>query len=162
MNSLLKALVALLMGFIHARPLSAAELTIISPHWEGIRYEFEQSFSDYYQRKFGEPVRITWLDVGGTSEILRFIRSEYKGRPDGIGVDMLFGGGVEPFLELKKAGLLERSTFNPPTNVARTAAGTVLHDQDGFYFAPTMSMFGIICNLDVLHKLRLSPPQTWE
>jgi iron(III) transport system substrate-binding protein len=52
-------------------------LIIISPHNEAIRYEFTKAFTEYYLEKTGRSVRIDWRIVGGTSEIARFLRSEY-------------------------------------------------------------------------------------
>ena len=55
----------------------ADQLVIISPHNETIRSEFEIAFGAYYQRKFGREVDIDWRTPGGTSEIVRYIKSEY-------------------------------------------------------------------------------------
>ena len=52
-------------------------IVIITPHNEQIRYEFTRAFSDYYKQKTGRTVRIDWRMPGGTSEIARYIRSEY-------------------------------------------------------------------------------------
>ena len=98
-------LIAALMG---ATSLSAAEkLVIVSPHWEGLRYEFARAFSEWHQEKFGTPVEVDWRDLGGSSENVRFVISEFKQSPDGIGVDLFFGGGTDPFFEFVKHGLLQ-------------------------------------------------------
>ncbi len=52
-------------------------LTIITPHNEAIRYEFGRAFSQWHQQRFGAPVKIDWLNVGGTTEISRYLVSEY-------------------------------------------------------------------------------------
>lgn len=52
-------------------------LVIISPHNEAIRYEFTQAFARYYQAKTGRMIRVDWRLVGGTSEIARYLSSEY-------------------------------------------------------------------------------------
>ncbi|MFV0336855.1 MAG: ABC transporter substrate-binding protein [Chthoniobacterales bacterium] len=52
-------------------------LVIISPHNEAIRYEFTHAFTEYYEKKTGRSVRLDWRIVGGTSEISRYLRSEY-------------------------------------------------------------------------------------
>ena len=59
--------------------LAAADdtLVIITPHNEAIRYEYAQGFRDWYQRKTGRTVSVDWRVIGGTSEINRFIDSEY-------------------------------------------------------------------------------------
>jgi ABC-type Fe3+ transport system substrate-binding protein len=52
-------------------------IVIITPHNEQIRYEFSRAFGEYYKRQTGRTVRIDWRMPGGTSEIARYIRSEY-------------------------------------------------------------------------------------
>lgn len=56
---------------------SDEKLVIISPHLESIRYEFTQGFKKWYKNKTGLTVDIDWRVPGGTSEIVRFINSEY-------------------------------------------------------------------------------------
>jgi len=55
----------------------AAQLVIISPHNEAIRYEFENAFRQYYQDTFHEDVDIDWRTPGGTSEIVHFVCAAY-------------------------------------------------------------------------------------
>ncbi|MDW8344241.1 MAG: ABC transporter substrate-binding protein [Verrucomicrobiae bacterium] len=52
-------------------------LTIISPHNEAIRYEFGRAFSEWHRQRFGKPVKVEWITVGGTTEISRYLVSEY-------------------------------------------------------------------------------------
>jgi len=52
-------------------------LVIVSPHNEAIRYEFAQGFSKWHQAHFGTPVKIDWRNIGGTTEISRYLASEY-------------------------------------------------------------------------------------
>ncbi len=52
-------------------------LVIVTPHNEAIRYEFERGFSKWHQAKYGSPVKIEWRAIGGTTEIMRFLGSEY-------------------------------------------------------------------------------------
>ncbi|HRK30892.1 MAG TPA: extracellular solute-binding protein, partial [Tepidisphaeraceae bacterium] len=50
---------------------------IITPHNEAIRYEFERAFSKWHKQQFGQPVKIDWRNIGGTTEISRYLSSEY-------------------------------------------------------------------------------------
>src|SRR5207245_748284 len=75
-------------------------LIIISPHNEAIRYEFARGFEQWHRHRFGQSVTVEWRDVGGTTDALRFVQSEFAAKPDGIGIDIFFGGGSEPFLLL--------------------------------------------------------------
>jgi len=140
------------------------ELVLLSPHWEGIRIEFGDAFRKHYQRETGRTVDLKWLDVGGTSDILKYIRSEFKNKPNGIGIDLFFGGGTDPYMELKKLGLLE--PYRVPDEILREVAPTIggvpLYDSDYTWYAATMAGFGIIYNKVVLKRLGLPEPKTWE
>jgi iron(III) transport system substrate-binding protein len=52
-------------------------VVIVTPHNESIRQEFTQAFGRWYQEKTGRTVYIDWRVIGGTSEIARFLVSEY-------------------------------------------------------------------------------------
>jgi iron(III) transport system substrate-binding protein len=52
-------------------------LVLITPHNESIRYEFGHAFEEHYLRKTGQRVRLDWRTPGGTSEIGRYVASEY-------------------------------------------------------------------------------------
>ena len=92
------AKILMALSLIHAFSVSAFadNLVLISPHWEGIRYEFERAFKQRYQKDTGRTVELEWLDVGGSSETLRYVESEFKNKPAGIGIDIFFGGGYDP------------------------------------------------------------------
>jgi ABC-type Fe3+ transport system substrate-binding protein len=55
----------------------ALPLVIISPHNEAIRYEFGQAFSAWHARNFGQAVSVDWRSIGGTTEISRYLASQY-------------------------------------------------------------------------------------
>jgi ABC-type Fe3+ transport system substrate-binding protein len=58
-------------------PLAAQEtLVILTPHNEVIRFEFERAFAEHMRAK-GRQVRIDWRTPGGTSEMGRYLASEY-------------------------------------------------------------------------------------
>jgi ABC-type Fe3+ transport system substrate-binding protein len=52
-------------------------LVIISPHNEAIRREFGRAFSDWHARRHGRPVKVDWRNIGGTTEIMRYLAAEY-------------------------------------------------------------------------------------
>ena len=81
---LLLALAAVLLGPILLRPKQergssgdARALVIITPHNESIRSEFGRAFEAHYFSKTGQRVRVDWRTPGGTSEIGRYVASEY-------------------------------------------------------------------------------------
>ncbi|MGC4033147.1 MAG: extracellular solute-binding protein [Tepidisphaeraceae bacterium] len=52
-------------------------IVVVSPHNEAIRFEFAQAFSKWHNAKYGKPVKIDWRNIGGTTEISRYLASEY-------------------------------------------------------------------------------------
>jgi iron(III) transport system substrate-binding protein len=54
------------------------DLVIISPHNEAIRFEFARAFAEYYRKSTGRSVHIDWRLPGGTTEIVRYLNSEYE------------------------------------------------------------------------------------
>lgn len=61
------------------RPPERADdtLVIITPHNEAIRHEFAAGFRAWYRARTGRTVTLDWRVIGGTSEIARFLESEY-------------------------------------------------------------------------------------
>ena len=66
---------------LRPRQESASEaddtLVLVSPHNEAIRHEFTLGFSDWYKARTGRTVFLDWRNVGGTSDITRFLEGEY-------------------------------------------------------------------------------------
>jgi iron(III) transport system substrate-binding protein len=54
------------------------ELVIVSPHNEQIRYEFSRAFGVFYRNKTGRSVHVDWRLPGGTTEIVRYLNSEFE------------------------------------------------------------------------------------
>ncbi len=52
-------------------------VVIITPHNEAIRTEFGRGFQAWYRARTGRTVAVDWRVVGGTSDITRFLESEY-------------------------------------------------------------------------------------
>jgi iron(III) transport system substrate-binding protein len=77
------ALVAIIaLPFIlrpHRASPSEADDTVIliSPHNEAIRHEFSVGFQDWYKARTGRTVFLDWRNVGGTSDIARYLQGEY-------------------------------------------------------------------------------------
>jgi len=143
---------------------ASGKLTIISPHWEGIEYEFEEAFKDYHRRETGRDVEIEWLNQGGTSEVLRFVKSEFSRSPEGIDIDIMFGGGIDPYLELVRLGLTE--PYRVPDDILGRIPGRIggvpMYDPDYNWYGTTLAGFGIIYNKVVVKLVGLPVPRTWE
>ena len=142
----------------------AGVLTLLSPHWEGIRTETERAFNEERRKKGLLPVRFDWLDVGGTSDIIRYIRSNFANKPDGIGVDLLFGGGTDPYLILKDEGLLEPCKLPEEilSKLGKSVNGIPCYDEEGYWYGVGLSGFGILYNKILLKKLGLPEPKSWS
>jgi ABC-type Fe3+ transport system substrate-binding protein len=52
-------------------------LVLVSPHNEAIRHEFSIGFRRWYKAKTGRSVFLDWRNVGGTSDIARYLDGQY-------------------------------------------------------------------------------------
>ena len=143
---------------------AADEVVILSPHWEGIQDEFERGFQEHWRALTGRSAKITWLDQGGTSSIMRYIRSEFSQDSTGIGVDMFFGGGVDPYLRLTEARLTQPYLLPDSilSRVPATFAGIPLYDPQGNWYGATRSGFGVIYNRAVARLQGTAEPTEWQ
>ena len=82
-------------------------VVVITPHNEAIRSEFSIAFQKWYRERTGRSVALDWRVIGGTSEITRFLESEYiasfqnywtrqLNRPWGTEVQAAFANGHLP------------------------------------------------------------------
>ena len=154
----------LFLGLCLANARAAEHLVIISPHWEGMRFEFGRAFSDWHKARFGEAVEIDWRDLGGASDDLKFVLSEFGQRHDGIGIDLFFGGGIDPYYEFTKRGLIE--AYRPSDKVLATIPPTVgggpIYDPEFRWFGVALSSFGILYNKRVLELNGWPVLDTWR
>ncbi|HEY3898449.1 MAG TPA: extracellular solute-binding protein [Chthoniobacter sp.] len=81
---LLLALVCVLVGPILLRPKNVGlfgpgerSVVIVTPHNDSIRSEFGRAFEEWYLAHKGQRVHVDWRIPGGTSEITRYVDSEY-------------------------------------------------------------------------------------
>jgi len=150
---------------ISASSLTAeSRVVIISPHNEAIRYEFGRGFDHWHRRRFGGGVTVEWRDVGGTADALRFVQSEFATKSEGIGIDIFFGGGSEPFLLLadKKLAL----SYTPPkailSAIPQSFNGIEVYDAGHAWYGAALSSFGILQNKLVQQRMELPFVTRWE
>ena len=145
-----------------ARPES--RVVVISPHNEAIRYEFARGFGLWYRKEFKEEAVVEWRDLGGTSDALHFVESEFANKPQGIGIDCFFGGGLEPYLLLKDKGLLQ--PYEPPaeilSGIPSSFGGVEVYDTGHAWFGAALSSFGILQNLNVQRRVGLPVVNRWD
>jgi ABC-type Fe3+ transport system substrate-binding protein len=154
-----------LLAWISLFSAAAAEneVIVISPHWDGIKEETSRAFSTWHEEKYGRPATICWREAGGGgSQIVRFLRAEYQTNP-GSGIDVLYGGGVELFLDLEKDGLLTRYDTAPDIlgSIPAQVNGMDILDPNHEWFGAALSGFGIITNQRVRQAVGLPEVRTW-
>jgi ABC-type Fe3+ transport system substrate-binding protein len=141
----------------------AARVVIITPHVDAIRHEFANGFNDWHTQKFGEPAQVEWRTLGGTSDALRFALSEFSRKPEGIGLDIFFGGGQEPFLEFAKRNLT--FAYKPPSDILdaipQQLNGMDVYDAQHTWYGAVLSSFGILQNTRVQRTVGLPMVTRW-
>lgn len=144
----------------HAEP---DEVVVVSAHWEGIKREFEWAFTDSYRKKTGRDVRVRWLDLGGVSDVVKYLKGRFRSDPRSLGIDVMFAGGTDVFLDLEREGLLEPTEVSPSilSRIPAQLGGTPLFSRNGSWFAAALSTFGIVFNRPALQRLQLSEPSSW-
>ncbi len=140
------------------------EIIAVSPHWEGIRREFERAFSEHWHERTGDTVRIRWYDVGGSSDIAKYLKANFRKSPSGVGIDMLFGGGLDNFFELARDGSLQTIDLAPDVidRIPRDLSGVPLVSPSHDWFAAALNTFGILYNKIAIETLNLPTPRTWH
>jgi ABC-type Fe3+ transport system substrate-binding protein len=114
-------------------PSTVAEDTvvIITPHTESIRQEFRRGFSDWYEKRTGRSVYVDYRVIGGTSEISKFLDSQYTNSFKNYWETEL---GNEWTLEVQEAfnnPLIETGPVSSGDSVGRVAREAYLNSDVG-------------------------------
>lgn len=141
-----------------------AMVIVISPHNVSIRQEFGRGFAAWHQRKFGQGAKIEWRDLGGTADALRFVQSEFSAKPDGIGIDVFFGGGPEPYLLLEDKKLTQPYKLSPEVleGIPKAINGVELYNARYSWYGAALSSFGILQNTRAQTIMGLPRASRWE
>ena len=139
-------------------------LTIISPHRREVRLEYSRGFAEWMRIQYQREVSVQWLDVGGASKIMKELESRYATAPDNPGVDLLFGGGVAPFLTAIQKKWLARTELPPGllSDITAICAGSPVYDSGQRWYGVTLSAFGILYNRPLVQRLSLPVPKSWS
>ncbi|MHC4710407.1 MAG: CinA family nicotinamide mononucleotide deamidase-related protein [Planctomycetota bacterium] len=162
----------LLLAPRRAAPPDGARLIIITPHNEQIRYEFSRAFAAWHADRFGARVHVEWSVPGGTSEILRMLRSQYAaaadaGDPLGGRADLMWGGGSWVHEQLKRPAVPITAPIDFDDGWLESVYGdnrigdARLYDPLKHWFGTALAAFGIVYNRDVLAELGVAEPRTW-
>ncbi len=63
---------------LEAPPDTQRRLVLLTSHNEALRYEMGRGFRRYLERRGLPPVRLDWRTPGGTTELARYISSEFR------------------------------------------------------------------------------------
>lgn len=140
------------------------ELIIISPHPESIETEFGSNFEKWYKEQTGRTVKTDWRDVGGTSSNYRFIESEFDRVPEGIGIDIFFGGGTDSYLRLAELDLLSPHKLpdDQLKQIPQSYHGIPVYDSQYRWYGAALSSFGIMYNEQLRALEDLPTVSQWE
>ncbi len=157
------AIVAFVLAFAVAGAVASRSsrrgtpVVVLSPHWEGIIKEFSRGFAEWIKEKHGVEAHVDHVNTGaGTTSIVQYIKNSFRATPDGIGVDVIFGGGPAPHASLAREGLLERIKLPAEVRkgLARDIGGMELSDPLGAWHGAALSSFGIVWNKEVFRRLK--------
>jgi ABC-type Fe3+ transport system substrate-binding protein len=144
--------------------LAAARVIVITPHVDAIRHEFGHGFTAWHSERFHEPAEVEWRVLGGTTDALRFVLSEFSRKPEGIGLDIFFGGGQEPFLVFADRKLT--LAYTPPAEILdgipQQVSGMDVYDRNHTWYGAALSSFGILQNTRIQRTLRLPAATRWQ
>ena len=144
--------------------IAEEKLVIISPHWEGVKIEIEDAFKKYYKKLKNSDIKIEWIDQGGSSDDLKYVESLFKKNPESTGIDIFFGGGLDPYLRLKEEGFLIpfRVSEKILKEIPPFCNGIPNYDKDYTWYGIVLSSFGILCNKKVLEFIKAPVPKKWN
>lgn len=160
---------AFLIAFFTITSLAAAapatdKLVIISPHRKSIQEEFVPAFKAHYKQKYGTEVEVEWIDQGGTSDDVRFLRAKFSKNPKSADVDIFWGGGTPTYVELDRDKLLE--SYLLPKDLQKeipdTCAGVPLFNKEKTWYASAISSFGVFYNKKAAKLEGIAEPKTWD
>ena len=76
-QTVIKQIICLFVFLSSLTVYAADKVVVISPHRKSIQREFIPMFEAFYKKKFNKKVTVEWLDQGGTSDDLRFVKAKF-------------------------------------------------------------------------------------
>ncbi|MFK7872158.1 MAG: ABC transporter substrate-binding protein [Oligoflexales bacterium] len=156
----------LILQIVSTQAFSASakeRLVIISPHRQSIQREVVPQFEAHYLKTYGHEIEVEWIDQGGTTDDLRFIKSRFSQSPKTAHMDIFWGGGELPFRDLKELGLLQSVKLSEAVtkNIPNDCQGIPLKDVDNTWHGISLSTFGLFYNKRLLKIRKLPEPKQW-
>lgn len=153
----------------HFEELPTDLLVMLTAHNENILDEYEQAFSLHRAVSHGRRVKFDRRNVGGGGSSMQQSLLSVYGRGGTPEIDVLWGGGDSPFIELAKGlpeigPLLEKLSLDADVlaNVPAQYSGNALRDPELRWVGSALSGFGIIYNKEMLARCRIAPPRDWQ
>lgn len=144
--------------------LAADKLVIISPHRKSLQDEYIPVFKEHYRKQYKTDIEVEWIDQGGTSDDIRFLKAKFEKNPKTSDIDIMWGGGASAHMELDRDGLLQPYKLSKEAAAAlpATAAGVPLRSKKDTWFGVAMSSFGIFYNKKAAKLEGVAAPATWS
>jgi ABC-type Fe3+ transport system substrate-binding protein len=158
------AFVFSLLSFGGTFAMANDKLVIISPHPKSIQQEYVPAFTEYYKKTFNTDIDVDWLDQGGTTDNINFLKARIAKFPKSADIDIFWGGGTAASLELQRENLLEKYSIPPAlkAQLPKSAAGVPLYDNTETWYAAALSTFGIFYNKKIIKTEKLREPGSWQ
>lgn len=143
--------------------LCADQLVIMSPHRKSVQQEIIPLFKEYYKKTFKTDVNVEWLDHDGAQADLRYVLARFEKNPKTAEIDLFWGGGEHPHVELNSRNLLLPHLLSPELKkqIPQTMGGVTMFNSTETWHAAAASSFGIFFNKKLLKVLRVPAPNTW-
>ena len=158
-------LMVILLSLVTTTVYAASDkLVIVSPHRKSVQREFIPLFKKDYQARYNKSIDIDWLDQGGTTDNLRFVKAKFAKNPNSAGIDVFFGGGDLIFTLMEQDKLLSpyRLSEELRRQLPRTVAGIAIASDTNVWYSAALSSFGIFYNKKLLELEKLPAIKTWS
>jgi len=157
---LMLSILLLPMVFLASNPAQAQiedKLVLVSPISRASIDPVAKAFVGYVKDKHGLTVTVEHIP-GGSPELYAKVKA-WAGKPDG---DVFWGGEYSYYPELTSAGLLEPHLGASWDQIPADFQGFALKDAKGHWMSVSFYCPGIMTNRDLLAKLKLPEPKTWD
>ena len=158
-------LMIILMSLLTTTVYAANDkLIIVSPHRKSVQREFIPLFKEDYRARYNKSIDIDWLDQGGTTDNLRFVKAKFAKNPNSAGIDVFFGGGDLIFTLMEQDNLLTPYQLSKELRqqLPRTVAGIAIASKTNVWYSAALSSFGIFYNKKLLTLEKLPAIKTWN